>query len=281
MSFMGDRRDPEEDLGLLELLGEGAYGAVYRAERRTDQEEVAVKIIPVDSNSTEFCEEVEFMLGCTSPYIVRLHDCYYKDNEVWLVMDYAGGGSVSDIMDACGVTLSEEETKACVVWMALALDYLHSNRKLHRDVKAGNVLLTLDGKAKLADFGVSKEASELVNSMATRAQTAIGTPYWMAPEVIQEVPYNGKADIWSLAITCIEMVEGQPPLHKVHPMRAIFMIPSKPSPTLSEPEKWSPEFKDFLCQCLAKKPEDRPSAKELLAHPWLAGSVEEVESSCG
>ncbi|CAM9626713.1 unnamed protein product, partial [Choristocarpus tenellus] len=187
--------DPEDHLHLLELLGEGAYGAVYRAERRDNHEEVAVKIIPVDSNAENFCNEVDIMLGCTSPYTMGLHDCYLKarglriaqqllrsalqDNEIWLVMEYAGGGSVSDIMEACGATLSEEETKECVVWMALALEYLHSNRKLHRDVKAGNVLLTLDGKAKLADFGVSKE----INSMATGAQTAIGTPYWMAPEV--------------------------------------------------------------------------------------------------
>ncbi|CBJ28178.1 protein serine/threonine kinase [Ectocarpus siliculosus] len=221
--------------------------------------EVAVKIIPAD-NPADLLKEVDIMLACTSPYIVRLHDCFYKDNEAWLVMDFVGGGSVCDILEACQVTLSEEEARECTAWTVLALDYLHSNRKLHRDVKAGNILLTLDGRAKLADFGVSKE----VNTMANKAQTVIGTPYWMAPEVIQEVPYNGQADIWSLAITCIEMVEGNPPLHNVHPMRAIFMIPSKPSPTLSEPAKWSLEFNDFVGRCLEKKPDDRPSSRAIL-----------------
>ncbi|CAM9676461.1 unnamed protein product [Ectocarpus sp. 13 AM-2016] len=275
-SFMQDTRDPEEELGLLELLGEGSYGAVYRAERRTDDMEVAVKIIPAD-NPADLLKEVDIMLACTSPYIVRLHDCFYKDNEAWLVMDFVGGGSVCDILEACQVTLSEEEARECTAWTVLALDYLHSNRKLHRDVKAGNILLTLDGRAKLADFGVSKE----VNTMANKAQTVIGTPYWMAPEVIQEVPYNGQADIWSLAITCIEMVEGNPPLHNVHPMRAIFMIPSKPSPTLSEPAKWSLEFNDFVGRCLEKKPDDRPSSRAILRHPWIAASVEAIQSCDG
>ncbi|CAM9112046.1 unnamed protein product [Hapterophycus canaliculatus] len=200
-----------------------------------------------------------------------------QDNEAWLVMDFVGGGSVSDILEACEVTLSEEEARECTAWTVLALDYLHSNRKLHRDVKAGNILLTLDGRAKLADFGVSKE----VNTMANKAQTAIGTPYWMAPEVIQEVPYDGQADIWSLAITCIEMVEGNPPLHNVHPMRAIFMIPSKPSPTLSEPAKWSLEFNDFVGRCLEKKPDERPSSRAILRHPWIASSVESIQSRGG
>ncbi|CAM9509020.1 unnamed protein product [Pylaiella littoralis] len=275
-SFMQDTRDPEEELGLLELLGEGSYGAVYRAEQRADDREVAVKIIPAD-NPIDLLKEVDIMMACTSPYIVRLHDCFYKDNEAWLVMDFVGGGSVSDILEACEVTLSEAEAKECTAWTVLALDYLHSNRKLHRDVKAGNILLTLDGRAKLADFGVSKE----VNTMANKAQTAIGTPYWMAPEVIQEVPYDGQADIWSLAITCIEMVEGNPPLNNVHPMRAIFMIPSKPSPTLSEPAKWSLEFNDFVGRCLEKKPEDRPSSRAILRHPWIAASVERIQGRGG
>eukprot|EP00752_Nemacystus_decipiens_P005932 g5357.t1 len=275
-SFMQDTRDPEEELGLLELLGEGSYGAVYRAEQRADDTEVAVKIIPAD-NPVDLLKEVDIMMACTSPYIVRLHDCFYKDNEAWLVMDFVGGGSVSDILEACEVTLSEAEARECTAWTVLALDYLHSNRKLHRDVKAGNILLTLDGRAKLADFGVSKE----VNTMANKAQTAIGTPYWMAPEVIQEVPYDGQADIWSLAITCIEMVEGNPPLHNVHPMRAIFMIPSKPSPTLSEPAKWSLEFNDFIDRCLEKKPDERPSSRAILRHPWIAASVEDIQSHGG
>ncbi|KAG5185103.1 kinase-like domain-containing protein [Tribonema minus] len=252
-SFPNYSRDPEEELALHELLGEGAYGAVYRAERVSDGREVAVKIIPADDNADSLRKEVGIMVRSASPYLVQLHECYYKDREAWLVMDYCAGGSSCDVIDACQITFSEDEVREAMAWSLLGLQYLHSNRKLHRDVKAGNVLLTGDGRAKLADFGVSKEVTTLQN----KAQTVIGTPYWMAPEVIQEVPYDGRADVWSLGITAIEMAEGNPPLHKVHPMRAIFMIPSKPPPKLKEPDKWTAPFHDFLARCLVKAPEER------------------------
>ncbi|CAM9737126.1 unnamed protein product [Chrysoparadoxa australica] len=275
-------RDPEEHLQLQELLGEGAYGAVYRAlspskEGGSELQEVAVKIIPADDDAAELKKEINIMLTCQSPFIVQLHSCYYKDHEAWLVMDFCGGGSCCDILDGCRMTMQEDEVRCAIAWSVLGLDYLHSNKKLHRDVKAGNVLLSLNGQGKLADFGVSKE----VSTMQNKAQTVIGTPYWMAPEVIQEVPYDGRADVWSLAITAIEMAEGNPPLHKVHPMRAIFMIPSKPPPTLKEPEKWSPEFNAFIAACLVKKPEDRPTSAELLGHPWLAEEVRGIQKSGG
>jgi serine/threonine protein kinase len=133
------------------------------------------------------------------------------------------------------------------------------------------VLLNELGEGKLADFGVS---GQLADTMAKK-HTVIGTPFWMAPEVIQEVGYNNRADIWSLGITCIEMAEGKPPYSNVHPMRAIFMIPSRPPPTLTEPAKWSASFNEFVTVCLTKDPKARPSATELLEHPF----VKDVESS--
>ncbi|CAM9236364.1 unnamed protein product, partial [Discosporangium mesarthrocarpum] len=172
-------------------------------------------------------------------------------------------------------TLSEEEIICCVTRMALGLQHLHQQNMVHRDVKAGNVLLTTDGKAKLADFGVSavmQTFSPVCNSLHQEGQkrgTVIGTPYWMAPEIIQELPYDIKCDIWSLGITAIEMAEGSPPLSKVHPMRAIFMIPSKPPPKLKEESKWTLDFIEFVAACLAKDPESRPTAQDLLWHPWL------------
>ncbi|CAM9773716.1 unnamed protein product, partial [Phaeothamnion confervicola] len=281
--------DPEDELELLELLGEGAYGAVYKARRLYKDELVAVKIIPLDGGS-DLRKELDIMMSCRCPYIVALHNVFHKDNEAsgflaaakacfaWLVMDYCGGGSASDVMEAAGVTLSEEEVRCCVAWCLLGLDFLHGRRKLHRDVKAGNVLLTDSGAAKLADFGVSREVTSSNNG---KAQTVIGTPYWMAPEIIQEVPYDGRADVWSLGITAIELAEGHPPHHKVHPMRAIFLIPSRPPPTLREPENWSPEFRNFLEHCLCKKMEDRPTAAALLEHPWVAAAAREIAAEGG
>jgi serine/threonine protein kinase len=142
-----------------------------------------------------------------------------------------------------------------------------------QDVKAGNILLTNDGVAKLADFGVSAELTQTHN----KRQTVIGTPFWMAPEVIREVDYDARADIWSLGITMLELSEGNPPHYNVHPMRAIFMIPVKPAPRLADPSKWSPEMDDFLCRCLVKDVDDRGTSEELVGHPWIATEVKKIK----
>jgi len=142
-------------------------------------------------------------------------------------------------------------------------------KKIHRDIKSGNILLTHEGDCKLADFGVS---AELTTTMAKR-KTVIGTPYWMAPEVLQSTAYDGKADIWSLAITAIELAVGEPPHSQVHPMRAIFMIPNSDPPTLPDPSLWSKDFNEFLKVCLNKDPEKRPTAEWLLLNqPFITKS---------
>lgn len=184
-------------------------------------------------------------------------------------MEYCGGGSVSDIMRLRKKTLSEEEIATILRDTLLGLEYLHARRKIHRDIKAGNILLNSQGNAKLADFGV---AGQLTDTMAKR-NTVIGTPFWMAPEVIQEIGYDCLADIWSLGITALEMAEGKPPYGDIHPMRAIFMIPTKPPPTFRDKDRWCPEFIDFVSRCLVKNPEHRASASSLLKHDFIARAL--------
>jgi serine/threonine kinase 3 len=185
-------------------------------------------------------------------------------------------------MAICDKVLDEDQI-ACVMKMSLqGLDYLHGLKKIHRDIKSGNILMTANGDCKLADFGVS---AELTNTMSKR-KTVIGTPYWMAPEVLQSADYDGKADIWSLAITAIELGAGEPPHASIHPMRAIFIIPNSEPPTMPDPSKWSPAFNDFLKVCLVKNPANRPNAKTLLTtHPFILSAkpkslIGELVSEC-
>ena len=180
-------------------------------------------------------------------------------------MEYCGGGSVSDIMRLRKKTLTEEEISTILKDTLEGLVYLHARRKIHRDIKAGNILLNSEGHGKLADFGV---AGQLTDTMAKR-NTVIGTPFWMAPEVIQEIGYDCLADIWSLGITALEMAEGKPPYGDIHPMRAIFMIPTKPPPSFRNPDRWTPEFIDFVSRCLVKNPEHRSTASALLQHDFI------------
>lgn len=259
------RRDPTKDFNLLEKLGEGSYGSVFKAVHLKTQTLTAIKRVPVDNDLEEILNEIKIMKQCRSPYIISYYGSYFKDNELWIVMEYCGAGSVSDLMRITDKVLSEDQISVVVRDALKGLVYLHSLRKIHRDIKAGNILLNEKGESKLADFGVSGQLSD---TMAKR-QTVIGTPFWMAPEVIQEVGYDVKADLWSLGITCIEMAEGKPPYSNIHPMRAIFMIPSRPPPKLTEPDKWSKEFNDFIAKCLTKNPEQRPHASELLKHGFV------------
>ncbi|XP_066948009.1 serine/threonine-protein kinase 3 isoform X3 [Macrobrachium rosenbergii] len=261
-------RQPEEVFDIICKLGEGSYGSVYKALHKESGQVLAIKQVPIDTDLQEIIKEISIMQQCDSQHVVKYYGSYFKDSDLWIVMEYCGAGSVSDIMRLRKKTLTEEEIATVILDTLRGLEYLHLRRKIHRDIKAGNILLNTQGHAKLADFGV---AGQLSDTMAKR-NTVIGTPFWMAPEVIQEIGYDCVADIWSLGITALEMAEGKPPYGDIHPMRAIFMIPTKPPPSFREPDQWQPEFIDFVSRCLVKNPEERATASELLQHQFIRGA---------
>ena len=274
---MADNSDPEKIFEIQGQIGEGSYGSVFKAVHTSTKITVAIKIIPVETDLTPLMKEIKILKTCKSDYIVRYYGSYYKDSDLWIVMEYCGGGSLSDLMMKGRLTLREDEIRYVISEVLMGLAYLHDQRKIHRDIKSGNILLSDKGVAKLADFGVSVQ---LENTISKR-QTVIGTPFWMAPEVIQQNNYDCKADIWSLGITAIELAEGLPPYADIHPMRAIFMIPNRPPPRLKDESKWSKEFVDFIARCLVKNPEERLSAHELLEHPFVAATCERLRRGHG
>ncbi|EFO20742.1 STE/STE20/MST protein kinase [Loa loa] len=261
-------KPPEEVFDVVGKLGEGSYGSVHKAIHKQTGHVLAVKKVPVDTDLQEIIKEISIMQQCDSKYVVKYYGSYFKNSDLWIVMEYCGAGSVSDIMRIRKKTLNEAEIGAVTRDVLKGLRYLHDLKKIHRDIKAGNILLNAEGHGKLADFGV---AGQLTDTMAKR-NTVIGTPFWMAPEVIQEIGYDTKADIWSLGITAMEMAEGRPPHADIHPMRAIFMIPTKPPPTLKCEGDWSQDFVDFVGQCLVKNPDERKSAYDLLEHPFVVNA---------
>jgi hypothetical protein len=273
-------QDKSADLSLLHLLGEGSFGAVYKSTHKPSGAVVAVKIIPntggTASEDEKIKGEIDILSRCDSPYIVGYFECFIrppteKPGEMWIVMEYCEGGSMTDLIEAsAGYTLPEDCIRAVCASIVLGLEYLHGVASVcHRDIKCGNVLLTDDGHVKLADFGVSAELTNTLN----KRKTVVGSPYWMAPEVIRESHYDGRADVWSLGITVIEMAEGAPPHANLHPLRAIFVIPTKPAPTLADPDNWSPEMLDFVRCCCQKDPSQRHDSAMLSSHPFVKQEV--------
>ncbi|XP_023401674.1 serine/threonine-protein kinase 3 isoform X3 [Loxodonta africana] len=191
-------KQPEEVFDVLEKLGEGSYGSVFKAIHKESGQVVAIKQVPVESDLQEIIKEISIMQQCDSPYVVKYYGSYFKNTDLWIVMEYCGAGSVSDIIRLRNKTLTEDEIATILKSTLKGLEYLHFMRKIHRDIKAGNILLNTEGHAKLADFGV---AGQLTDTMAKR-NTVIGTPFWMAPEAIFMIPTNPpptfrKPELWS------------------------------------------------------------------------------------
>ncbi|XP_041736091.2 traf2 and NCK-interacting protein kinase isoform X17 [Coregonus clupeaformis] len=271
-------RDPAGIFELVELVGNGTYGQVYKGRHVKTGQLAAIKVMDVTGDEEEEIKAEINMLKKYSHHrnIATYYGAFVKknppgiDDQLWLVMEFCGAGSVTDLIkNTKGNTLKEEWTAYICREILRGLTHLHQHKVIHRDIKGQNVLLTENAEVKLVDFGVSAQLDRTVG----RRNTFIGTPYWMAPEVIAcdenpEATYDFKSDLWSLGITAIEMAEGAPPLCDMHPMRALFLIPRNPAPRLKS-KKWSKKFQSFIESCLVKSHGQRPSTEQLLKHPFI------------
>lgn len=262
--------DPEKIFDDLREIGHGSFGAVYYARCLVSKEIVAIKKMSYLGKQSlekwqDILKEIRFLRQLNHPNTVEYKGCYLRDHTAWLVMEYCLG-SASDIIEVHKRPLKEEEIAAICEGVLQGLHYLHSLDRIHRDVKAGNILLTENGTVKLADFGSA--------SIKCPANSFVGTPYWMAPEVIlamDEGQYDGKVDVWSLGITCIELAERKPPYFNMNAMSALYHIAQNDTPVLQSPE-WSETFRHFVDSCLIKNPLDRPTSGKLLSHSFVNNS---------
>lgn len=264
-------------------IGRGSAGDVHTARDKLTDDVVAVKLVDLEEAEDEVEDiqrEISYLMQCSSPFVTKYLGCWLDPGSTRLAiaMEYMAGGSVADLIsDAFGGPLPESACAVVCRDLLYALDYLHGEGKIHRDVKCANVLLTAAGEIRLADFGVAGTLTQTLGG--NKRRTFTGTPFWMAPEVIQAHEsdgYNSKCDIWSLGITAMEAANGTPPYSDLHPMRVLFFIPKNPPPRL-EGASFSAEFKEFCAACLQKDPDRRPRAAQLVNHRFIADAPERCD----
>jgi serine/threonine protein kinase len=251
------------DFILLDKIGEGAYGKVYKATWKQSNRSVAIKIIELESDWLPLLAEVNMVIDLRHESIVSYYGWFFRDRELWLVMEYCDGGSLADVIQMLGTGLNEMQLSAVARCVLSSLAYVHGLKRIHRDIKGGNLLITSTGLVKLCDFGI---AAQLDANVLQRG-TVIGSPYWMAPEVISSKGHDTKADIWSFGVTILELYSGAPPHHELPVYNAMLAIQSEPPP--KAPDSASHVFRSFITKVLVKDPEARQTAEELLVTPFI------------
>ncbi|KAN0023017.1 hypothetical protein ACTFIV_001557 [Dictyostelium citrinum] len=268
LSDLVTKEDPTKIYKNMTKIGEGAAGEVFVATSSKNNKRVAIKKIEINNDNAKLLvTEIAIMKTSHHDNIVNYIDSYIvNDRELWVAMEFMGGGCLTDILEAFdNIKMSEAQIAYVVKETLKALQYIHSLHRIHRDIKSDNILLGSEGSVKIADFGY---AAQLTQKQQKR-NTVVGTPYWMAPELIRGHDYGVKVDIWSLGIMMMEMAEGEPPYMDFPPLRALFLITTKGIPPLKETTKWSKTFQDFFSKCLDINVANRPDATDLLKHPFM------------
>lgn len=249
-------------------ISEGASGEVFLATEISSGRKVAIKKMSLNTQNIKLLTtEIQIMKTSKHQNIVDYIGSYIVDKKLWVVMEYMDEGCLTGILEQFpnNVRMTESQISYVCAENIKGLMYIHSLHRIHRDIKSDNILLDSKGEVKIGDFGYAVQLTQ----EKTKRTTIVGTPYWMAPELIRGHEYDQKVDIWSLGIMVMEMAEGDPPYMDVAPLKALFLITTKGIPDLKEPQNWSPEFIDFVSKCLQKDASDRPTCEELLEHPFI------------
>ncbi|OAD79140.1 hypothetical protein PHYBLDRAFT_1121, partial [Phycomyces blakesleeanus NRRL 1555(-)] len=255
-----------------ERIGQGASGSVYLATHLVTHSKVAIKQMNLarQARLDLIVNEIMIMRESGHDNIVNFLDSFLVLGDLWVVMEYMEGGALTDVIDHNNMT--EQDIATVCFETAKGLHHLHSQNIIHRDIKSDNVLMNFQGQVKISDFGYCAKLTDQKNKRATM----VGTPYWMAPEVVKQKEYGAKVDIWSLGIMAIEMIENEPPYLDEEPLKALYLIATNGTPSLKNPENLSRELKGFLAVCLCVDVKSRASSSELLEHDFMkkAGQVD-------